>query len=96
MSPKLSTNQFQKYSTKLSINSSTSLLNTKSQLNQSQLSIKSLKRKLNTRLKPKSRKKRRRKKKSMKKMMDGLSFLQRKEKMVKTNDSLLNHLLFKP
>ena len=92
MSPKLSTSQFQKCNTKLSIKSSTSLFNTKSQLNQSQLSIKSLKRKLNTRLKPKSRKK----KKSMRKMMDGLSFLQRKEKMVKTNDSLLNHLLFKP
>ena len=92
MSPKLSTNQFQKCNTKLS----TSLFNTKSQLNQSQLSIKSLKRKLNTRLKPKSRKKRRRKKKSMRKMMAGLLFLQRKEKTVKTNDSLLNHLLFKP
>jgi len=96
MSPKLSTNQFQKFNTKLSIKSSTSLFNTKNQLNQSQLSIKSLKRKLNTRLKPKWRKKRRRKNKSMRKMMDGLLFLQRKEKIVKTNDSLLNHLLFKP
>ena len=96
MSQKLNTNQYQKCSTKLSIKSSTSLFNTKNQLNQNQLSIKSLKRKLNTRLKPKSRKKRRRKKKSMKKMRDGSSFLQRKEKMVKTNDSLLNHLLFKP
>lgn len=91
MSLKLSTNQLQKSNTKLSIKSSTSLLNTKSQLNQSQL-----KRKLNTRLKLKSRKRKRRKKKSTSKMMDGLSFLQKKEKMVKTNDSLLNHLLFKP
>jgi len=61
MSLKLSTNQLQKSNTKLSIKSSTSLLNTKSQLNQSQL-----KRKLNTRLKLKSRKRKRRNKRKNK------------------------------
>lgn len=87
MNIKLSKSLLQKFNIKLSIKLNTSLLNTKSLLNPSQLSIKLLKRRLNTRLKPKLKRKKRRKRKSTRKMMDGLLSLQKKEKLVKINDS---------